>query len=326
MQKIDPVTGEATPQKRTLEDQLISLGARFGFAPYSQTALESEALAYVRRYYPQAQITDLPRGLGGILHAKRQEECDRTCPGRKSCPYSGIITEVIAYDSREGLIIRTGARVCGESIQHKEQLRIEETIKASRIPSRLKECTFSSYVVKGVDLPLQAAKSVMEEVSRTGGSVILGGPNGCGKTHLAIACLSEAIAAGRTGVFVLVPELLQEIRSGFNNPGNAVRDIEETVKKVDVLVLDDLGSEKTSDWVGERLFCIIDARYLSRKQTIVTTNAETMEQLTTLIGDRGDKICSRLYEMTAENKVWLRNCSDYRKRRFRQGNIISAVA
>ena len=324
MQTLDPRTGEPKEKKRTLQEQLISLGKRLGFAPFNPLELQQEALEYVRKSYPNAQITDLPRSIGGILSAMRQDGCHTTCPGRDRCRYNGHIREIVAHETATGIELTVAACACNEALQYNKQAELDKIIKSSRIPQRLKDCTFESYQVRGMDLPLQAAKAVMEEASRTGQSVILGGPNGCGKTHLAVACLSESLKNGRVGVFVLVPELLQEIRESYSS--SAPCQIEKAVKDADLLILDDLGSEKTTDWVGERLFTIIDSRYINKKQTIITTNAETLEQLTVMIGDRGDKICSRLYEMTEDNKVWLRNCKDYRKRNHKQKTLTSAVA
>ena len=306
----------------SIERQLREMGARLGFAPLQKGELEQEVLLYVRQSYPDAQITDLPRSIGGLLYAMRQSGCHKQCPGRARCQYHGYITEVVVHQNRYGITLGTAARSCQESIQYQTQADIDRVFKNSRIPPKLESCTFENYMVGDLERPLQAAKSVMQEIPTTQKSAILGGPNGCGKTHLAAAALKKSLEMGRAGVFILVPELLQQIRDNLENGGAC--DIERIAKDVDILVLDDFGSERTTDWVGERLFMLIDHRYTHRKQTIITTNAENADQLDMMIGDYGKRITSRLYEMVEEKKrLWLTGCKDFRRTKAKQQNLIA---
>ena len=97
-------------------------------------------------------------------------------------------------------------------------------------------------------------------------------------------------------MFVVTPDLLQSIRRGYDNPDAArtAQAIVDSARTIDILVLDDLGSEKPSDWVREKLFVLINARYEAELPTIITSNYSTAD----LVDRLGQRIVSRLIEMT----------------------------
>ena len=97
-------------------------------------------------------------------------------------------------------------------------------------------------------------------------------------------------------MFVVTPDLLQSIRRGYDNPDAArtAQAIVDSARTIDILVLDDLGSEKPSDWVREQLFVLINARYEAELPTIITSNYGTAD----LVDRLGQRIVSRLIEMT----------------------------
>ncbi len=120
------------------------------------------------------------------------------------------------------------------------------------------------------------------------------GPWGTGKTYYAIALLNSALDQGRPGMFATVPEMLAAIRRTCI-PGTDVTAarLYDTIQAIDLLVLDDLGVEKVTDWVAETFYRILNARYLTRRQTILTTNATPAE-----LNDRlGMGLVSRMAQM-----------------------------
>lgn len=124
--------------------------------------------------------------------------------------------------------------------------------------------------------------------SRRGENLFLFGPVGTGKTGLAIGALWEIneLSAGSVA-FWSAPDLFDQMRPGAPEPDPMAR-----AKRVGILVLDDLGVEKASDWVRERLYVLIDARYGDELPTIVTSN----RGLPSLAETLGDRIVSRLGE------------------------------
>ncbi len=143
--------------------------------------------------------------------------------------------------------------------------------------------------------------------------LLLHGKCGTGKTHLAIAILRELIQKGYTGLFYNVISLLDDLRSTYALDNTLTQwPILEKVCRVDILVLDDLGAEKTSGWVNDRLYAIINQRYEQEKATIVTTNKNDKE----LEEQVGTRIESRLKEMCQ----WLRiEGNDYRIQMMKSG-------
>ena len=109
--------------------------------------------------------------------------------------------------------------------------------------------------------------------SSTRGLFFLGDP-GVGKTHLAVAILKQVILTrGARGLFYDTRDLLKVIRGTYNNDVKTTElDVLRPVMEADLLVLDDLGAEKTSEWVEETLNLIVNTRYNERRATIFTSN------------------------------------------------------
>jgi DNA replication protein DnaC len=202
-----------------------------------------------------------------------------------------------------------------------QQLRRENLrLAAARIPKGYWECSLDSYhtTFTGVDpsqaWALKAAQRFVDEYPLdTGGKgLLIIGSLGTGKTHLAVGVLRRLLRErGATGIFCDYGALIKEIQQSFN-PGNNLTEygLIEPVLKTEVLVLDDLGAQKPSDWVWDNIALILNTRYNNKLTTIVTTNypdlppasgnltdAERSARELTL-GDRiGERMRSRLAEM-----------------------------
>jgi DNA replication protein DnaC len=133
------------------------------------------------------------------------------------------------------------------------------------------------------------------------------GSYGCGKTHLTASIIHRLAEQGIGGVFVVVPELLRAIRRGYNQQNDDSDRLVKLTEEAPLLVLDDLGAEKPSDWVREQLYVIINRRYENMLPTIVTSNCTTQE----LVERVGQRTVSRLIEMTTPIKI---TAKDYRMR------------
>jgi len=93
---------------------------------------------------------------------------------------------------------------------------------------------------------------------------------GNGKTHPAAAPANHLLAQGRAVFFVTTPELLAMIRDGFDS--GQVEDLIGLCQRAPWLVVDDLGTERLTDWAAEVLFRIFNARYVARAHTLVASN------------------------------------------------------
>jgi DNA replication protein DnaC len=174
-----------------------------------------------------------------------------------------------------------------------------ERVMAAGIPDRFREADAGDYVVvDSVEDDIWHYAPPYDQLEKAvnvkdGKGAYLWGGVGTGKTHAAVALLGILIEDGYRAQFVSVPDLLDQIRATFNRSGESVEDVCERPRNGELVLLDDLGAEKPSEWVREKLYQIINARYNARRCTIVTSN-KSPEQLAKQIGDRA---VSRLMEM-----------------------------
>ena len=122
------------------------------------------------------------------------------------------------------------------------------------------------------------------------GFLVYEGSYGCGKTHLALAIASEIIhKKGMRVRFTTAADLLDNLRATFSNKSSgsndSAQDIVESIKEIDVLILDDYGAEKSSSWAEEKLFQIINHRHANDMATVITTNLR-IEDMPPRIGSR----------------------------------------
>jgi len=227
------------------------------------------------------------------------------------------------------IFLRDGSRFA-EDCECRYEQRAQRRLKEARIPQRYEHCSFDSFEfglrAGGEDEVLlhaqyMARKFVENYPATTGGrGIIFTGGVGVGKTHLAISTLRSLILERSVrGLFCDYRDLLKQIQNSYN-PQVATTEMEllRPVFHAEVLVLDELGAAKSSEWVSDMVSHILNTRYLDRRTTIITTNFANREPGGGLkagddtLGDRiGERMRSRLDEMC--QTIEINNVTDFRK-------------
>jgi len=251
---------------------------------------------------------------------------DSTCP---KCGGTGfIIVENAAL---------SGAKPCDCRFDGRAE-RMEDR---SQIPPLYRNASFDNFVVPGPDNPiarrdltnvLLAVKNYVRDFpneSRPG--LLLIGEPGTGKTHLAVAAMRRIIEKGFECLFCDYQTLLDRIRSGYDPSSNSSnKEAYRIALESEVLLLDDLGAHRVTDWVEDTVTSIVTSRCNNRKALIATTNlpdGEVGSSLTdksalgkpeyrvTLSERIGSRARSRLFEMCTVIRMPL--VDDYRLRKAR---------
>jgi DNA replication protein DnaC len=226
--------------------------------------------------------------------------------------------------------------------------RTERALQRARVPERYRHCDFENYEtdndienvtreqLSSWNRSLTQAKMLVQRFASefpvgSEHGLLLMGPCGVGKTHLAVSAMKTIVLRGHSGLFYDYRELLKAIQDSYNPENQATEmSVLEPVLKAEILVLDDVGSSKPSPWALETVGHILNTRYNEKRVTLLTTNfldsdaavanppsaspriagmrAPTIEDsLTERVGKR---IRSRLYEMCRTLEIY---APDYRK-------------
>jgi DNA replication protein DnaC len=157
----------------------------------------------------------------------------------------------------------------------------QSLLKSARIPRRYAHCELSNFEIH-TDTQRAAqrrAARLVDQFPVADKGLLFYGDAGVGKTHLAVALMKEAIVRkSARAIFYEVRELLKLVRETYGNSAELSElDVLRPVLAADLLVLDDLGAEKKSDWVDETLGLVINTRYSERRLTVLTTNLRDVE-------------------------------------------------
>ena len=230
-------------------------------------------------------------------------------PGDPDCP----ICEGVGFVRQDLPITHPDfgkVTLCHCRLQDAAQAKYQRLYRMSNLKA-FQDMTFETFKPQGrvglgkeQVLSLQNAyQQALQFAKELNGWLILHGGFGCGKTHLAAAIANQVINAGVPTMFLTVPDLLDWLRNSYSIEDTSFESRFEEIRTIQLLILDDLGTENATAWVREKIFQIINHRYLNRLPTVITTNLD-LQRIE-------ERISSRLQDTDLVLKV-LMNAPDYR--------------
>jgi DNA replication protein DnaC len=179
---------------------------------------------------------------------------------------------------------------------------------AGRLPKRFREVSFDREPVVSIERTnpdvlreVRAYVRGVEERLAEGRGIWFVGDVGTGKTTLAMLISKAAMEADRTVAIYSLPRLLTMLRETFADDARySLSDLMDRLCAVDLLHIDDVGAEQTSDWVLEQLYTIVNTRYEDGRALVLTTNLVGTDDAEALRRQIGARTVSRIYEMCGE--------------------------
>lgn len=205
-----------------------------------------------------------------------------------------------------------------------KQKKLENRFRHARIARSLMQCRFEEFNINYYDAPvhrenaqraLAAAEAFVESVLTNpyGLGLLFTGPVGSGKTFLAAAIANALTEKDREVLFLVVPDLLDELRGTYDGRGETTElDLLDTARSIPVLILDDLGAHNYTEWVRNRIYTIVNYRLNEQLPTVITTNLSLQEMEEYL----GERTTSRLVQMS---RIFRLTCAqDIRLRKYQE--------
>ena len=292
-----------------------------------------KALSYLRAKYPEAEeevfFTDYTGqthssviNAWAVAEAAEIDEICGTCESEECLLSEAVKTQKVCpvvrvSKSAKGYSYLDVRWTAGIACKHKPlNEEFVEMYKKSGISKMYMTKTFKNYES---NTEAAEAKSEAVKASKAGTNLILAGKAGTGKTHLAVAIAIKAMKEGRLALFRLVSVMLDEIQTAIRDNGD-YDGLMRQFKTVPCLVLDDLGHENMTAARGSYLHQIIDYRYVHKLQTIITTNAKSVEELCEW--DKEEYVMPIVSRILERGKwVLMEDAEDYRKKRGAESGI-----
>jgi len=233
---------------------------------------------------------------------------------RQECDCENSVSERKKKASEAEKILRENEEADRRAEQRS---RIKKLFDQSKLGARFQNRTFEMYRIDEKNKSaFEAAKGYADEfetLKKQGTGLIFTGTKGTGKTHLAAAITIDLIHQGIPVIMGTLISLLGMLKQAYQEK-QSEQEIIDLYCKVDLLVIDDLGKEKVTEWVLEKLYLIINSRYENNLPVIITTNSDidglTAKLSTERNSDTAEAITSRLWEMCLGVEM---DWEDYRK-------------
>jgi DNA replication protein DnaC len=178
--------------------------------------------------------------------------------------------------------------------------------------SALQDMTFDTFNPRGRPGTLSPSQGISLEsgynrarqfASDTNGWLLLIGGFGCGKTHLAAAIANEAVNRGVPTLFLTVPDLLDWMRFAYESQDTTFEDRFDEIRNIPLLVMDDFGTQNATPWAQEKIFQILNYRYVNRLSLVLTSNLD--------MKNMDERIRSRLQDPALVQRI-IFDVPDYR--------------
>jgi DNA replication protein DnaC len=182
----------------------------------------------------------------------------------------------------------------------------------------LRDLTIDNFVPEGHAITLEqrnsmrnAYEGVRRFIVEPRGWLLIQGSYGCGKTHLAVAVANACLSKGIPALFVNVPDLFDYLRAAYSPTVDETYDQRfAEVRDAPVLILDDLGTQNATSWAEEKLYQLLNARYIAKRPTVITSNLD--------LDDLDPRLSSRLSDVELVRKLPI-VAPDFRRSTFDQG-------
>lgn len=219
-----------------------------------------------------------PGQISGALPAQADLSPSRQDLGDPNCPYCGGLGYV-RLDVPVGHPDFGKVQICtcrSAEVRHKIYRRL---FSLSNL-DQLRHLTFENFQPRGrIGLgklqadSLEFAYNQARQFAQTlDGWLLIQGKYGCGKTHLAAAIANFAVGLGVPTLFITVPDLLDSLRFAYDDPEATFEQRFEELRNIQLLIMDDFGTQNTTPWAQEKLFQILNYRYTNRLPLVITTN------------------------------------------------------
>ncbi|MGQ9546660.1 MAG: ATP-binding protein [Dehalococcoidia bacterium] len=274
---------------------------RSAFSPTSETTYD-ELFERVKNV-PLLILDDLALGSATIW---AKEKLEQLLHHRFNAALPTVMTSDIALERMDERLqghIASNEFCQVWEIQKRSPLEQQSSLKLDL----LKSMTFENFDHRRLDLPVdqrqnlrQAFNLAVDFARSPEGWLIFQGVNGCGKTHLAAAIANYRLSQGEPVFFVVVPDLLDHLRSTFSPDSKISYDeFFEKIKETPLLILDDFGEQSATTWAQEKLYQLINYRYNARLPMVVTT-CLSLDEIETRISSRMvDPRISLVFNITA---------------------------